>query len=80
MTETVRYNAPSWATDAAPLRGCAACDFGRDLATDPQDWGKLCRHPEVAHRTRSVPTDPARIRGGACGPDATFLTIKGEQL
>lgn len=80
MPEALRYNAVSWRSSEAPLRGCVLCDYGRDLALDPPDHGRLCRHPEVAPRTRLAQTDQARAKGGACGPDAAFLTIRGVQL
>lgn len=80
MSTPLRSNVVFWPTDALPLRGCAVCDFGRDLALDPADWGKLCRHPSVAKPNRSVPTDPARGPGDACGRDARYLTIKGIEI
>ena len=70
-----------WLTDSLPLRGCALCDFGRDLATDdPAQPGHLCRHPEVARLTRPTPAPSAQRSGGACGPEAKYLTIKGREL
>ena len=80
MSGTLRYNAVHWKVDAEPLRGCAICDYGRDLALDPPDHGRICRHPEVTPRTRPAVTDRTRARGGACGPEALFLTIKGVRL
>lgn len=81
MPESLRYNdVPSWRVDTLPMRGCVLCDYGRDLALDPPDHGRLCRHPEVARPRSPVPTDPARQRGGACGPEAVYLTIRGVRL
>lgn len=75
-TATLRSNVV-WQSDDAPLRACVSCDYGRDLATDAREVGRACRHVEVARPSRPFPTDSARRRGGACGPDAKFLTIRG---
>lgn len=74
------FNRNVWLTDSQPLRGCALCDYGRDLATVPPQDGLLCRHPAVSRPTTRVPTVEARRRGGACGPEADHLTIGGMQL
>lgn len=74
MPAAVRYNAPSWPIDTLPLRGCVLCDHGRDLS----EPGLVCRHPTVA--ARGVPSESARRSGGACGPEASLLTIKGVAL
>lgn len=64
----------SWA-DPLPYTGCRLCDFGRDLVAPA---GDLCHHPEVC--SRPLPVDAARVKGGACGPDAKWLTVNGELL
>lgn len=79
-TTIKRSTAVWWAVDSTPLHGCQLCDFGRDLATEPQHVGVLCRHPSVARPQRPVQTEAARKQGGTCGPEAMFLTIKGVQL
>lgn len=76
MLAPLRYNV----IDAAPLRGCAVCDYGRDLGSTPENHGVLCRHPDVARLPRLAPTESARAFGGACGKDAKFLTINGVEL
>lgn len=79
MLQSFRSNV-HWLTDERPLRGCEVCDYGRDLATEPEHVGTLCRHPEVARLPRLALTGPARAFGGACGKDAKYLTIKGIEL
>lgn len=64
-----------WPTDGEPPLACATCDFGRDLATGEAERGQLCRHPQVR-----TDCNAARLRGGACGPEANYLTIKGDEL
>jgi hypothetical protein len=70
----------SWA-DPLPYSGCRLCDFGRDADTLPEFYGDLCHRPEtVMGYKRAMPVDAMRVRGGACGPDAKWLTVKGELL
>jgi hypothetical protein len=48
---------------------CRSCDHGgRDRA---------CRRSEVAGSGRALAFVAARATGGACGPDARYLTVKG---
>lgn len=80
MAASFRSNVAIWPTDGQALHGCRVCDYGRDLGTDPEHWGRLCRHPEVARLPRLMPTEQARAFGGPCGEEAKFLTVKGVEL
>lgn len=51
-----------------PYRCAEHCDYGRGQ-------NGRCMHPEV--RTT---VDAARARGGACGPEASHMTVKGRLL
>lgn len=57
-----------WPTFDA-YRACLACDHGGP--------GEGCRRPEVQGRGQPVAFAAARRHGGACGPEAGLLTIKG---
>jgi len=52
----------------APNRACQLCDHGRSEG---------CKRPEVSGVARSTAFNAARALGGACGPEARYLTIKG---
>jgi|GEM_PF-2623451 len=49
-------------------RACRRCDHGVAGA---------CQRAEVQGRGQPVAFNAARARGGACGPEADLLTIKG---
>ncbi len=58
-----RLRAPSsWQSDLDPPRACAACEHGRE---------GVCSRTEVGERSFTA----ARATGGACGPEARYLTI-----
>lgn len=52
-----------WDGSREAYRACRLCDHGRD---------GTCARPEVR-----AAFEAARRTGGACGPDARYLTIKG---
>ena len=52
----------SWQSDLDPPRACAACEHGRE---------GVCSRTEVGERSFTA----ARATGGACGPEARYLTI-----
>lgn len=57
---------PTW---NVPAHGaCRRCDHGRSGG---------CKRLEVSGVARSTDFSAARALGGACGPDARYLTIKG---
>lgn len=56
-----------WNVGAAH-RACELCEHGRSGA---------CSRHEVRGRGFAVPFPAARAKGGPCGPEAAFLTIKG---
>jgi len=58
----------SWQSDLDPPRACAACEHGRE---------GVCSRAEVAGQGRRTEFSAARALGGACGPEARYLTIKG---
>jgi hypothetical protein len=66
---SLRYNAYPWVTSTTPLRGCAVCDHGKG-------GGALCGRLKNVYPSH---TEHERAQGGACGPDAKFLTIKGTE-
>lgn len=72
----MQHIALSWPTPT-PLRGCVLCDHGKGATVPP---GVQCHCPAVASPHLSVPTHDARRQYGPCGPDAEYLTIKGERL
>lgn len=57
-----------WPTFDA-CRACRACDHGGD--------DRVCKRLEVSGVARRTAFNAARAMGGACGPDARYLTIKG---
>lgn len=71
---TISLRRPVTWADPLPYTGCRLCDYGRTDDTLPEFWGDLC------YRQRMSPTGVERARGGACGPDAKYLTIKGDTL
>lgn len=58
----------AWIAQGTGWAACKRCDLGSNGA---------CKRLEVSGVARSTEFDRARALGGACGPDARYLTIKG---
>lgn len=78
MSKAVRLNvASSWVTDSGPMRACVVCDHGRAAETVPNEFGAACFCPDLGG---PLPSELMRSNDGGCGPEAAFLTIKGNRL
>lgn len=66
----------SWLQQSArPYRACDLCRSGTNAA----DGQRCCSNANVASRGRPISVDRARAHGGACGPEALYLSFPGLQ-
>lgn len=61
--------------DAQPYRACDLCSSGITNSTGQ----RCCINANVAGRGHAVSVDRARAHGGACGPEALYLSFPGLQ-